>query len=136
MNEWNRQVIAEFRANEGHIGGQFEGAPMVLVHHRGAKSGTERVTPLMYRPDGDRVVIFASKAGATTNPAWYRNLLAHPETTIEIGSEGEVGVRVRELTGDEREQIWEAQKADVPQFAAYDESSGERTIPVLSLERA
>lgn len=135
MNDFNTQVIAEFRDNGGKVGGPFEGAPMVLVHHTGAKSGVERVTPLMYRPEGDRVVIFASKAGATDHPAWFHNLVANPETTIEIGDETGVAVRAQVLEGDERARIWDAQKADVAQFAEYEVSAGDRVIPVVALDR-
>ena len=134
-NDWNAQIIAEFRENGGKVGGPFEGAPMILVRHTGAKSGTERVTPLMYRPDGERMVIFASKAGAPDNPDWYYNLVANPDTTVEIGTETDVAVRATVLQGDERERIWSAQKAEVPQFAEYDVSSGDRVIPVIALER-
>ena len=83
--DFNSQVIEEFRANGGKVGGMFEGAPMLLLHHTGAKSGQERVTPLVYLDDNGQYVIFASKAGAPTNPAWYHNLVAHPETSIEVG---------------------------------------------------
>ncbi|MCD9622875.1 nitroreductase family deazaflavin-dependent oxidoreductase [Rhabdothermincola salaria] len=133
-NDWNEQVIAEFRANDGKVGGAFEGAPMVLLHHKGAKTGTERVTPLMARVDGDKLYVFASKAGAPDNPDWYHNLRAHPETTIEFGSDPDVSVRVVELEGADRDRVWEAQKADWPQFGGYEEST-DRTIPVLELQR-
>lgn len=133
MNDYNAQIIAEFRANDGKVGGDFEGANMVLVHHTGARSGTERVTPLVYRPDGDDWIIFASKAGAPDNPDWYHNLKANPDTTIEVGSE-RVEVTATELTGADRERVWEAQKADVPQFAEY-EANTDRTIPVIALRR-
>lgn len=132
-NDFNQQVISEFRANEGKVGGPFEGASMVLVHHRGARTGTERVTPLVYRPSGDDWVIFASKAGAADNPHWYHNLKANPDTTIEVGTET-IDVTTSEATGDERDRLWEAQKRDVPQFAEY-ESMTDRTIPVLVLSR-
>ena len=135
MNDFNTGVIAEFRDNAGKVGGPFEGAPMVLLHHTGAKSGTERVTPLMYRPDGDRIVIFASKAGAPDHPAWFHNLVANPETTIEIGDETGVAVRAKVLEGEERERVWNGQKADVPQFAEYEVSACDRVIPVVALER-
>jgi len=135
MNDFNTGVIAEFRDNGGKVGGPFEGAPMVLLHHTGAKSGVGRVTPLMYRPDGDRVIIFASKAGATDNPAWFHNLVANPETTIEIGDETGVAVRAVVLEGDERDRIWNEQKSAVPQFAEYEVSAGDRVIPVVALER-
>ena len=135
MNDFNTGVIAEFRDNAGKVGGPFEGAPMVLLHHTGAKSGVERVTPLMYRPDGDRIVIFASKAGAPDNPAWFHNLVANPETTIEIGDETGVAVRAEVLEGEERDRVWNAQKAAVPQFAEYELSAGDRVIPVVALDR-
>ena len=133
MNEFNKNVIEEFRANAGKLSGQFEGAPMVLVHHVGAKSGTERVTPLVYQADGDDVVIFASKAGSPNNPAWYHNLMANPATKIELGSDT-VDVNVSVAEDDERTRLWEAQKAAMPQFAEY-ESATEREIPVLVLRR-
>jgi deazaflavin-dependent oxidoreductase (nitroreductase family) len=131
-NDFNAQVIEEFRANGGRVGGPFEGAPMVLVHHKGAKSGAERIVPLMYRPEGDDIAIFASYAGAPNNPAWFHNLVANPDTTIEIG-EGTRPVRARVAEGDERKRIWEAQKTEVPQFAEY-EAKTEREIPVVVLE--
>jgi deazaflavin-dependent oxidoreductase (nitroreductase family) len=131
-NDFNAQVIEEFRANGGRVGGPFEGAPMVLVHHKGAKTGLERVVPLMYRPEGDNIAIFASYAGAPDNPAWFHNLVANPDTTIEIGTETRP-VRARVAEGDERKRIWEAQKTEVPQFAEY-EAKTEREIPVVVLE--
>lgn len=133
-NDWNANIIAEFRENGGNVGGPFEGATLVLLHHRGAKTGTERVTPLMTRKDGDRIIIFASKAGAPDNPDWYHNLRANPDATIEIGTETGVAVRAVELEGAERDRIWDAQKAEVPQFAEYEQST-DRTIPVIALER-
>ncbi len=133
MNEFNQGVIEEFRANDGKVGGPFEGAPMILVHHTGAKSGTERVTPLVYQADGDNWVIFGSKAGAPSHPAWYHNLIANPDTTIEVGSET-IDVSTTEVTGDERSRLWETQKANAPQFAEY-EAKTDRTIPVLVFSR-
>ena len=133
MHDFNNDVINEFRANDGKVGGGFEGASMVLVHHTGARSGTERVTPLVYRPEGDGWVIFASKGGAPDNPDWYHNLKAHPATTIEVGSE-RVDVTAIEVTGADRDRIWEAQKVEAPQFAEY-EASTDRIIPVVLLER-
>lgn len=128
----NDKIIAEFRANDGKVGGQFEGAPLVLVHHTGAKSGTERVTPMMYRPEGDGFAIFASKAGAPDNPAWYHNLVANPDTQIEVGTET-VDVTARVTEGTERDVIWEGQKAEYPGFADYEKAT-DRVIPVLVLE--
>lgn len=133
-DDWNQQIIEEFRENDGKVGGPFEGSPMVLIHHVGAKTGTERVNPLMCRVEGDRIFIFASKAGAPDNPDWYHNLKANPETTVEYGAERDVPVRVTELEGAERDRVWEAQKSEWPQFAEYEEST-DRTIPVLALDR-
>jgi deazaflavin-dependent oxidoreductase (nitroreductase family) len=133
-NEFNKQVISDFRANGGKVGGPFEGAPMLLLHHKGAKSGTERVAPLVYRAEGDHWVIFASKAGAPTNPDWYHNVMANPATTIEVGTE-KVPVMATEAQGDERSRIWDAQKVAMPQFADY-ETKTERTIPVVMLHRS
>lgn len=133
MNDWNQQIIAEFRANGGVVGGPFEGASMVLVTHRGARSGTERTTPLVYLADGDDVVIFASKAGAPTNPDWFHNLVANPDATIEVGTET-VAVRARVAEGAERDELFERQKAASPQFAEYEKAT-DRVIPVVVLER-
>lgn len=133
MSDWNQQIIDEFRANEGRVGGPFEGAPLLLLHHIGRKSGTERVTPMMYQAVDGGFAIFASKAGADTHPDWYRNLLAHPDVSAEIGTET-VELRARDLPADEREPVWEKQKEDYPGFADY-ESKTDRTIPVLVLER-
>ena len=134
MNDWNQQIIAEFRANEGRVGGPFEGAPMVLVSHTGARSGTVRTTPLMYLPDGEDIVIFASKAGAPDNPDWFHNLVANPEATAEVGSDT-LQVRARVAEGPERDDLWTRQKAAYPQFQGYEDAT-DRVIPVVVLERA
>ena len=108
---------------------------MVLLHHRGARSGQERVNPLVYQPVGDAFAIFASKGGAPTHPDWYRNLLANPDTVVEIGTET-IPVRARELTGEERNGIWERQKELMPGFGEYEgKTQGIREIPVILLER-
>ncbi len=134
MNDWNRQVIEEFRANAGKVGGQFEGAPLLLLHTTGAKSGEERVNPVMYQADGDRYVVFASKAGAPTNPDWYHNLRANPRATVEVDTDtAEVTARVAE--GEERDRLWERQKQEFPGFAEY-EAKTDRAIPVVVLEPA
>ena len=133
MSDWNQQIIDEFRANEGRVGGPFEGAPLLLLHHLGRKSGTERVTPMMYQAVGDDLAVFASKAGADTDPDWYRNLLAHPDVEAEVGT-ATVALRARDLPADERAPIWEKQKRDYPGFAGYEEKTS-RTIPVVLLER-
>ena len=131
MADFNTQVISEFRDNAGRVGGMFEGAAMLLLHHTGAKSGAERVAPLVYLPDGDHYVIFASKGGAPENPAWYHNIKAKPDAKIEVG-EQTVEVEVEEAEGDERDRLYEAQVAVMPQFAEYAEKT-DRLIPVLVL---
>ena len=134
MADFNAQIIEEFRANAGKVGGPFEGLPLVLVHHTGAKTGTERVNPLAYQQlDDGAIAIFASKGGAPTNPDWFYNLKANPEATIEIGTETRK-VRARVADGEERERIWSRQKELRPQFAKYEETAGDRTIPVVVLE--
>ena len=133
MNDWNAQIIEEFRANGGEVGGQFEGAPLLLLHSTGARSGKERVNPMMYRPTDGGYAVFASKAGAPDNPDWYHNLLAHPDASVEVGTET-VDVTARVTDGNERDQIWEAQKAEYSGFADY-EAKTDRQIPVLVLER-
>ncbi len=139
VNEMNRGIIAEFRANAGKVGGPFEGANMLLLHTVGAKSGAERVNPLVFRPLEEvrehAWAIFASKAGAPSNPAWYHNLLANSEVTIEVGTET-VDVIARVADSDERDKIFNAQKAHVPQFAEYEKTAGDRVIPVVILERS
>ena len=130
----NRQVIAEFRETGGKAGGVFEGKPLVLVHHVGAKSGVERIAPLVPLLDGDRIFVFASKGGADTNPDWYHNLVAHPNTVVELGSET-FPVTVRVLAGAERDDIYANQSAVEPQFAEYQRKTT-RVIPVLELQRA
>ena len=132
MSDWNSKIIEEFRANAGKVGGQFEGAPLLLLHTTGARSGQERVNPVMYRADGDRLAVFASKAGLPTNPDWYHNLVAHPDVTAEVGTETH-RFRARVADDDERERIWSAQKADYPGFADY-ETKTTRQIPVVILE--
>ena len=133
MSDWNQQIIDEFRADDGRVGGDFEGAPLLLLHHLGRRSGTERVSPMMYQAVGDDLAVFASKAGADTHPDWYRNLLAHPDAEVEVGTET-VAVRARDLPEDERAPIWEKQKQDYRGFAGY-EAKTSRTIPVVLLER-
>ena len=131
MNDFNANVIEEFRTNGGTAGGMFEGMPLVLVHNVGAKSGKEYVTPLVYLPEDGRTFVFASKGGAPENPGWFHNLKANPETKIKIGSDT-VDVVAVELTGEERDRIYEVQKAQQPQFAEY-EAKTDRKIPVIEL---
>jgi deazaflavin-dependent oxidoreductase (nitroreductase family) len=134
MSEWNDKVIAEFRANQGRVGGAFEGAPLLLLHSTGAKSGQERVNPMMYQAVANGFAVFASKAGADTNPDWYHNLRANPEARIEVGTET-IDVSARVLDEAEREPIWEKQKERYPGFADYERNT-DRVIPVVLLERA
>lgn len=129
-------MIDEFRANDGRVGGPFEGRTLLLLHHRGAKSGTEYINPLAYqRLSDDAVAVFGSKGGSPTNPDWYYNVTANPDVTVEIGNET-FKARARVTEGEERERIWERQKADWPGFAEYEEKTkGIRTIPVVVLDR-
>jgi deazaflavin-dependent oxidoreductase (nitroreductase family) len=133
--DFNAKVIEEFHANEGRVGGMLEGAPMLLLHHTGAKTGTARINPLVYLPDGDRYVIFASKAGAPTNPDWYHNLKAHPNVQIEVGTET-IGVTATEAEGEERDRLFSAQEGRMSTFADYAEKTEGRVIPVIVLEAA
>lgn len=134
FNEWNKQIIAEFRGNGGKVGGQFEGAPLLLLHTRGARTGQERINPLMFLPDGDRMVVFASKGGAPDNPDWYHNLKANPDVTLEVGTDT-FAARAGVATGDERDRLYAEQARRYPQFAEYAQSTT-RTIPVVVLQRA
>lgn len=131
-NDWNEKIIEEFRANDGKVGGDFEGAPLLLLHTKGARSGQTRVSPLMYLPDEGRYVIFASKGGAPNNPDWFHNLVAHPEVTIEVGSET-VAARAATVTGSERDELYTRQVERRPQFGEYERAT-DRTIPVVMLE--
>jgi len=130
--DWNSNIIQEFRANEGKVGGPFDGAPLLLLHTTGARSGEERVNPMMYLADGDRLVVFASKGGAPTNPDWYHNLVANPEVEIEVGTERRK-MRARVAEGEERDRLYAEQSKRYPQFAKYQEGT-DRTIPVVILE--
>lgn len=133
MADWNAKIIEEFRANEGRVGGNFEGAPLLLLHHVGARSGQERVNPMMYQAVGESFAVFASAAGSDKNPDWYHNLRAHPEARIEVATET-LEVTARILDPDEREPVWETQKSRYPGFADY-ESKTTRVIPVVMLDR-
>jgi len=134
VNDWNTQIIKEFRENDGKVGGQFKGAPLLLLTTTGAKSGKPRTSPLVYLGDGDRSVIFASKAGAPTNPDWYHNIRANPRVTVEQGSEKfEATATIAE--GEERDRLFSTQKERFANFAEY-EAKTDRVIPVVVLERA
>lgn len=136
--DWNAKTIAEFRANEGKVGGTFEGAPLVLLHHRGRNSRNAYVTPMMYLPhdtEPDIIYVFATKGGVPTNPDWYYNLTAANDASVERGTET-YPVTVRELPGTERDRIYAEQARRYPGFAKYEhQTAGIRTIPVLELKR-
>jgi deazaflavin-dependent oxidoreductase (nitroreductase family) len=131
MSDFDTKVIDEFRANGGQVGGNFEGAPLLLLHTRGARSGEPRVHPVMYLLDGERYLVFASKAGADTNPAWYHNLLADPDVRIEVGGE-EIAVHATELQGAERDEWYAEQARRYSGFADYERKTS-RVIPVVAL---
>jgi deazaflavin-dependent oxidoreductase (nitroreductase family) len=132
FNDFNRKVIDEFRANEGRVGGPFEGADVLLLTSTGAKSGEQRTTPVVYQRDGDRMVIFASKAGAPNNPAWYHNLRANPTATVEVGND-KLEVQALVTEGEERERLFRKQAERHPQFAEYEKKTT-RQIPVVALQ--
>lgn len=131
MADYNQQIISEFRANGGEVPSWGSSLPLLLLHHHGARTGVERVTPLAYLNDDGRYVVFASKAGAPTNPAWYHNLRAHPDVKIEVGRDT-VAVTAREVTGEQRDRLFGEQAERSPQFAEYQQKT-DRLIPVVVL---
>ena len=133
FNDWNRQIIEEFHANGGKVGGPFAGARMLLLNTTGAKSGQLRTNPLVYLAEGGRIFVFASKAGGPTNPDWYHNVVAHPGVTVEIGTEKFPATAVV-VEGEERDQIYAKQAKAVPGFAEYEKKTT-RKIPVVELVR-
>ena len=133
FNDFNRGVIEEFRTNGGRVGGPFAGAPMILVNHRGAKSGKQYTSPLVYTRDGDSFVVIASKGGAPEDPQWFRNLVAHPDVTIEVGNET-IPVTARVADGEERDRLFRAQADLMPNFDEYAKATS-RQIPVVVFER-
>ena len=134
QNDRNAQIIAEFRANGGRVGGRFENATLLLLHTTGARSGQKRVTPLVCLADGDRLLVFASKAGAPTHPDWYHNLVANPRVAVEVGEET-YEATASTLEGEERDRIYAIQAGRNPLFGEYQQKAGDRTIPVVALER-
>lgn len=134
LNDWNKTIMDEFRANAGKVGGMFAGAPMLLLHSTGAKSGKQYTHPLVYLADGDRWIIIASKAGAPTNPDWYYNLLKHKTAEIEVDTD-KIKVNVEVVTGAERDRLFNKQASIMPPFAEYQQKTS-RVIPVLALTRA
>lgn len=133
MSDWNDQIIKEFRENEGKVGGMFAGASMLLLTTTGAKSGKRHTTPLVYFPNGERMIIVASAAGAPNHPAWYHNLVAHPKATIEVGTET-YDVTAAIPPREERDQIWATVTKQNPGFAEY-QTKTTRVIPVVALQR-
>jgi deazaflavin-dependent oxidoreductase (nitroreductase family) len=134
MNDWNAKVIDEFRANKGKVGGQFDGAPILLLGTTGAKTGAERVHPVVYLLENGTLYVFASKAGAPRHPDWYLNLVAHPQVTVELGPET-FPATARVVTGPERDRLYARQSEAMPGFAEYQEKTS-RVIPVVALDRA
>jgi len=133
-NDWNAQVIAEFRANSGQVGGQFTGAPLLLLRTKGARSGTERINPMMYLAGDRSLYVFASYAGRDENPAWFHNLVANPQVGVEVGTET-YAATATVLTGAERDEIYAEQARLYPGFAEYEEKTT-RIIPVVALTRS
>jgi deazaflavin-dependent oxidoreductase (nitroreductase family) len=133
MNDYNSQIIEEFRANEGKVGGPFEGTTLLLLTHRGAKTGTERTNPLAYIEEDGRYFVFGSKGGAPTNPEWYHNLRANPDATIEVGTQ-KFDVTAEVLTGEERDRVWARNASERPVFGDYEKRTT-RKIPVIALKR-
>jgi deazaflavin-dependent oxidoreductase (nitroreductase family) len=132
-NDWNKAIIEEFRANGGKVGGRFAGRTLLLLHTSGAKSGQPRINPVAYVKDGDRLVIIASKGGAPTNPDWYYNLVAHPDVTVEVGTE-QLQVHATVAAEPERTRLYQQMVAMMPGFAEYEQKTT-RTIPVITLTR-
>ncbi len=132
-NDWNKKIIEEFRANGGNVGGSFAGKPLLLLHTTGAKSGQQRVNPVAYTTDGERLVVVASKAGALTNPDWYHNLVANPLVTVEVGTE-QFQVQATVSTEPERTRLYNQMATERPTFAEYQRNTT-RLIPVVVLAR-
>lgn len=131
--DFNQQVIADFRANAGKVGGMFEGASMLILHTTGAKTRRELVTPLVHHQDGNRLLVYASVGGADYNPAWYHNLVANPDVTVERGTET-LPMRATVITGEERDRLFAEQVERAPGFGDYQRKT-KRVIPVIALER-
>jgi deazaflavin-dependent oxidoreductase (nitroreductase family) len=133
MNDYNRRLIEEFRANGGKVGGMWEGTPLLLLTTTGAKSGQRRTTPMGYMPDGDHLIVFAAKGGEPPNPDWYHNLVAHPHVTVEVGTETFDAIAV--VTEDaERDRLWTKGVALYPSLAEH-QAKTTRQIPVIALSR-
>jgi deazaflavin-dependent oxidoreductase (nitroreductase family) len=135
VNDFNGKIIAEFRASGGRVSGPFQGSNILLLHHTGARSGLERVSPLAFQWVGDSLAVFALKAGAPENPAWFHNLLARPDTVVELGTRT-VRVLARLAQPAERDVICSRQKQRNPAFAQYEVKASPRKIPVVVLDPA
>lgn len=133
-NEWNKKIIEEFRANEGRVGGIFEKTSLLLLHTTGAKSGKARINPMAYIADGERLVVVASKAGASINPDWYHNLVANPEVSVEVGTE-QFQAEATIATEPDRTKLFKQMVAANPNFAEYEKKAAPRIIPVIILTR-
>jgi deazaflavin-dependent oxidoreductase (nitroreductase family) len=133
MSDWNKSIIEEFRANEGRVGGHFAGKTLLLLHTKGAKTGLERINPVMTFVDDNRYIIVASKGGAPTDPDWYKNILAHPDVDVEIGTEHFPAIATV-ATEPERTQLYEKMEAVSSGFTEY-KSKTDRVIPVITLTR-
>jgi len=131
VSDRNANVIKEFRANEGKVGGWFEDKTVLILHTTGSRSGLERLAPLVYRKEDDRVFIFASKGGSHSHPDWYHNLKANPTVNVEIGA-GTSSAAAAEIVGDERDAIYARQAEALENFAEY-QAATDRTIPVIEL---
>jgi deazaflavin-dependent oxidoreductase (nitroreductase family) len=131
--ESNKRIVEEFRSNAGRVEGYFSGAPMLLIHHVGVRTGKERINPLVYLQDDDDMVIAATKGGAPKDPDWYHNLKAHPRTLVEVGTET-FSVEAVEVTGDERDELYRRLAQMRPAFAEY-ETKTDRVIPMFRLTR-
>jgi len=131
VNNWNKKIIEEFRANGGKVGGNFAGRTLLLLHTTGAKSGQERINPVAYTTDGERLIIIASKGGAPTHPDWYHNIVANPQVTVEVGTE-QLKVNAMIPAEPERSQLYDQMAAIMPGFAEY-KTKTTRNIPVIVL---
>ena len=134
MSDYNREVIEEFRANEGRVGGPWEGRNLLLLTTTGRKSGRQHTTPVVYTPDGERLLVYASKGGAPDHPDWFLNLLANPQIVVEVGPE-RYDVIATPLEGEERDREFAHQVERAPQFGEYEKRTS-RVIPVVALRRA
>jgi deazaflavin-dependent oxidoreductase (nitroreductase family) len=134
VGNWNDRIIEEFRANQGRVGGQFDGAPVLLLTTTGRRTGTARTAPVMYLADGERLLVFASKAGADSHPDWYHNLIANPDVTVEAGA-ATFPAKATVLQGEERDRWYAEQARRYPGFAGYQEKT-DRVIPVVALIRS